>query len=84
MYFERDARMLRNAALIVLIGWSRWILKETADIIINPGIGYENLAFAIVVGILIGIASVLVIYLIQRSAKGFFEKSREVDEFGES
>jgi putative membrane protein len=84
LYFERDARMLRNAALIVLIGWSRWILKETADIIINPNIGYENLAFAIVVGILIGIASVLVIYLIQRSAKGFFEKSKEVDEFGES
>jgi uncharacterized membrane protein len=84
LYFERDARMLRNAALIVLIGWSRWILKETADIIINPGIGYENLAFSIVVGVLIGIASVLVIYVVQRSAKGFFKKSKEVDEFGES
>ncbi len=84
LYFERDARLLRNAALIVLIGWSRWILKETADIIINPGIGYENLAFAIVVGILIGVASVLAIYIIQRSAKGFFDKSKEVDEFGES
>jgi putative membrane protein len=85
LYFERDARMLRNAALIVSVAWFRWILKETADIIINPGIGYENLAFAIIVGVLIGIASVLVIYVIQRSAKDFFEKSKEkVDEFGES
>ena len=85
LYFERDVRMLRNAALIVSIGWSRWILKETADILINPGIGYENLAFAIVVGILIGIASVLVIVVIHRSAKDFFGGSKEkIGEFGES
>jgi uncharacterized membrane protein len=85
LYFERDARMLRNAALIVSVGWSRWIFKETADILINPAIGFENLAFAIVVGILIGIASVLVIIVIQRSTKDFFGKSKEkVDEFEES
>jgi putative membrane protein len=85
LYFERDARMLRNAALIVSVGWSRWILKETADILINPGIGYENLAFAIVVGILIGIASVLVIVVIHRSAKEFFGESKDkINEFGES
>ncbi|MCW4045843.1 MAG: DUF373 family protein [Candidatus Bathyarchaeota archaeon] len=84
LYFERDARMLRNAALIVLIGWSRWILKETADILLSPGIRYDNLVFSIVVGILIGIASVLVIFIIHRSAKDFFDKSKEkVDEFGE-
>jgi putative membrane protein len=77
LYFERDARMLRNAALIVSIAWSRWILKETADIFFNPTIGYENLVFSIVVGILIGIASVLVIFIIHRSAKDFFEKSKE-------
>jgi uncharacterized membrane protein len=85
LYFERDARMLRNAALIVSIAWSRWIFKETADILFNPAAGYENLVFSIVVGILIGIASVLVIFIIHRSAKGFFEKSKEkVDEFEES
>ena len=85
LYFERDVRMLRNAALIVSIAWSRWILKETADILLSPGIRYDNLVFAVVVGILIGIASVLVIFIIQRSAKDFFEKSKEkAGEFGES
>jgi putative membrane protein len=85
LYFERDARTLWNAVLIVSVGWSRWILKETADILINPAIGFENLAFAIVVGVLIGIASVLAVVVIHRSTKGFFEKSKEkVDEFGES
>jgi hypothetical protein len=83
--------MLRNAALIVSVVWSRWILNGTADIlIVKPGgIEYiklvENLVFAIVVGILIGIASVLVIFIIHRSAKDFFEKAKaKVDEFGES
>jgi putative membrane protein len=85
LYFERDARMLRNAALIVSVAWSRWILKETADILINPGIPSDNLVFAIVVGILIGVASVLTVVVIHRSTKDFFEKSKEkVDEFGES
>ena len=77
LYLERDTRMLRNAALIVSIGWSRWILKETADILINTNVGYDRLVFAIVVGILIGIASVLVIVVIQRSAKDFFGGSKE-------
>jgi putative membrane protein len=85
LYFERDVRMLRNAALIVSIAWSRWILNGTADILIDPKVGYEKLVFAIVVGVLIGIASVLVIFIIHRSAKDYFEKSKaEVDEFGES
>jgi hypothetical protein len=77
--------MLRNAALIVSAAWSRWILDGTADILISPQAGYEKLAFSIVVGILIGIASVLVIFIIHRSAKDFFEKSKaKVDEFEES
>lgn len=85
LYFERDVRMLRNAALIVSVAWSRWILDGTADILISPQAGYEKLAFAIVVGILIGIASVLVIFIIHRSTKDFFEKSKaKVDEFEES
>jgi putative membrane protein len=85
LYFERDVRVLRNVALVVLVAWSRWILDGTADILINPGLGYENLVFAIVVGILIAIASVLVVYIIQVSAKGFFAKPKEkVEEFGES
>ncbi len=83
-YFERDARILRNAALIVSVAWSRWILDATGDILINPDLGYSTLVFNIVVGVLIGIASVLIIVIIHRSAKTFFKESKgEVDEFGE-
>jgi putative membrane protein len=84
-YFERDARLLRNAALIILIGWTRQILDAASDILINPKIGYETLVFSIVIGILLGIASLLVILVIQRSARGFFKKTAEEQkEFEES
>jgi len=83
-YFERDARILRNAALIVSIAWSRWILDATGDILIKPDLGYNTLVFNIIVGVLIGIASVLIIIIIHRSAKGFFKESKEeIDDFGE-
>jgi len=84
LYFEHDARVLRNAALIVSIGWSRWIFDGAADILISPALGYSNLIYSIIVGILITIASVLVILIIYRSAKNFFApKEKVVDEFGE-
>jgi len=83
-YFERDARLLRNVALIVSVGWSRQILDATSDVLINPRVGYERLIFAIIVGILIGIASILVMIVIHRSAKGFFaETEGQVEEFEE-
>ena len=90
LYFERDPRLLRNGALIVSVAWSRWILDATANILIEPGVGFENdifsnLVFTIVVGILIGIASVLLVIIIHRSARGFFRESEEdVDEFKET
>jgi putative membrane protein len=79
-YFERDARMLRNSALVVSVAWSRWILYATAEILIDPNVGYETLVFNIVVGILIGIASVLIIIIIHRSAREFFSKSEATTE----
>jgi putative membrane protein len=84
LYFERDARLLRNVALVVSVCWFRWILDATADILIDPALGFSNLVFAIIVGILIGIASVLLVIIVHRSAKNFFKKSEtDVDEFGE-
>ncbi len=83
-YFERDIRLLRNAVLIVLIGWSRWILKGTSEVLIVRG-SYEKLVFSIIIGILIGIASVLVIIVIHRSTRGFFKETKEqIEEFGEN
>ncbi|MEM3694937.1 MAG: DUF373 family protein [Candidatus Bathyarchaeia archaeon] len=82
-YIERDVRLLRNAVLIVLIAWSRWILEGTANVLIEEG--YGKLIFAIIVGILIGIASSMVAFVIHRSAKGFFMESKEgEEELGES
>jgi len=87
-YMERDARLLRNAALIVSIGWSRQILYAASDLLINPADptrGIEKLVFSIVVGILIGVAAILVIFVIHRSAKEFFKETEEkVEELKES
>ncbi|NWG11093.1 DUF373 family protein [Candidatus Bathyarchaeota archaeon] len=85
-YFERNIKLLRNAALIVTIAWSRWILEGTADVLILPqdpnALG--KLIFSVIVGILIGIASVLVVLVVHRSAKGFFTKTKkQVEEFEE-
>lgn len=78
-YFERDARLLRNAALVVSVAWFRWIFDATANILIKPGVGldnpeFSNLVYAIVVGILIAIASVLLVIVIHRANADFFQK----------
>ncbi len=85
MYFDHDVRVLRNAVLIVSVAWSSVIINGAADVLISPSAGLQNLIFYIIVGILIAIASVLVILIVHRSAKDFFAKSREkADEFGEN
>ncbi|MEM3536267.1 MAG: DUF373 family protein [Candidatus Bathyarchaeia archaeon] len=77
LYLERDSKLLRNAALIVLIGWSRQILAATSEMLIDPKAGNEKLVFSIVVGILIGVASILVALAIRRTARGFFKTTEE-------
>jgi len=90
LYFERDPRLLRNGALVVSVAWFRWILDATANILIEPGVGFDNdvfsnLVFTIVVGILIGIASVLLVIIIHRSTRDFFRESEDdVDKFEEA
>jgi putative membrane protein len=83
-YIEHDARLLRNAALIVIVGWSQQILIATSQLLITPQIGYGTLVYSIVVGILIGIASVLIIFAVHRAKRGFFaETEEEAKEFGD-
>lgn len=79
MYIEHDMRLLHNSALIVLVGWSRWILEGISTILITPegrG-GHRNLIIYIAVGILIGIASALVVLIFRRSAREFFQETEE-------
>jgi putative membrane protein len=75
MYFERDVRLLRNAVLIVSIGWSRQILDGASDVLLPNG-GYDKLIFSIIIGIMMGVASVLVAFIIHRSSKEFFDETR--------
>jgi len=91
LYLEKDSRLLRNAALIVSVAWSYWVLEGTANVIIhyyqdssavvglNDGI-FQSFLFTLIVGILIGVASVLLIYIVNRSTKGFFKKREEITE----
>jgi H+/Cl- antiporter ClcA len=66
-------------------------LVGTADVIIhyyensNAVVGlkdsiFSGFLFTIIVGILIGVASVLLIYIVNRSAKDFFKKRGEKPE----
>jgi putative membrane protein len=91
LYFEKDSRLLRNAALIISVAWSYWVLEGTANVIIHyyqdssavVGLNdeiFSSFLFTIIVGILIGVASVLLIYIVNRSAKGFFKKQEEIAE----
>jgi putative membrane protein len=76
-YLERDPRLLRTSALVVSMAWSRQILDGASDVLVKPELGYEKLITYIMVGILIGVASVLVIVAINRSGTSFFATSEE-------
>jgi putative membrane protein len=91
LYFEKDSRLLRNAALIVSVAWSYWIFEGTANVIIHyyqdssavVGLNdeiFSSFLFTIIVGILIGVASILLIYIVNRSTKIFFKKREEITE----
>ena len=75
-YLEHDARLLRNAALMVIVGWSQQIFVSTSDLLLTRA-GIEKLIFSIIVGILIGVASVLVIFVVHRYARKFFKETEE-------
>ncbi len=91
LYVERDSKLLRNVALVVSVAWSRFVLIGTANVILHyytdtsavVGLGddvFSGFLFTIIVGILIGVASVLLIYIVNRSAKNFFKKREKLEE----
>ena len=80
-YFERDVRLLRTVAMIVVIAWSSQILEQTSQVLINPKELFPTgLALSIFIGILLAIASFLIIFVIHRKYSDFF-KEKEVEEF---
>jgi putative membrane protein len=88
LYFERDPRLLRTVALIVEVAWAIMILDSTANLLQQTQqipIGFDNDFFvnfiwSIVVGILIGVASILLITIVNRSSAGFFRKAETEEE----
>ena len=91
LYIEHDSKLLRNVALIVTVAWFNQILYRTGNLMISYALGRETsiglnvqvfaeFLFTIIVGILIGVASVLLIYILNRSAKGFFKKEEKPEE----
>jgi putative membrane protein len=84
-YMEHDPRVLRNAALIVSLAWSRQIIDAASDLLIAPTMSYDRFIFYVVVGILIGIISVIVIFVAHRRFKEFFgETTEQVEDFEKS
>ena len=82
-YLERDSRLLRNCALIVTIAWSRQIFDSASELLIG-NTGSERLVLAVVVGVLIGVASVLITFLVHRRTKAFFRETEgQVEELGQ-
>lgn len=81
-YFERDVRLLRTMAMIVVIAWSSQILQQTSQVLISPSkeLLPARLALSIFIGILLAIASFLIIFIIHRKYSEFF-KEKEIEEF---
>jgi len=83
-FLERDPRLWRSIVFIVVTAWSRQILYETSQILIDPKLPYGALVAAIIVGILLAVASALTVFLLHRKyAYVFKEKEEEVEELKE-
>jgi len=83
-YFERDPRLLRTIDIMAVVAWSSQIFLHASQILINPSSEYTGLVVSMLIGILIGIAALLVTFLVHRKYAGFFKKKGvEVEEFKE-
>ena len=76
-FFEHDSRLLRTIDIIVVVGWSSQIFSQVSRILINPALPFDTLVFAIIVGIVLAVASVLITSLIHRIYASFFSEKEE-------
>jgi putative membrane protein len=81
-YFKRDIRLLRTLVITVVVAWSSQIFLQVSGILKNPEVGETELAFAIIIGVLLTIAMSLITLVINLKYRGFFKKRKEkVEEF---
>jgi hypothetical protein len=67
-----------------VVAWSSQIAEQAAQILINPTSAYAGLVASTVIGIMVGISSLLLAFLAHRRYASFFKKKGiEVKEFGE-
>jgi putative membrane protein len=75
-FFEHDSRLLRTVVIIVVVAWSWQILYQVSQILIDPTLAYDMLVFAIIVGIILAVASMLVTSVMHKMYAGFFREKR--------
>lgn len=92
-FFERDPRLLRTIVIIVACAWSWQIFLQASRILTSqlekpppdPSSIFVQLAAAVVTGILLTLAAILITFLLHRRYVGFFkEKELEVEDFKEN
>jgi len=84
-FFERDLRLWRTIVIVVVCAWSYTMFYQASQILINPKFSYTGLVIAIIIGIPLIVATVLVAFILRRRyARFFIGKEKEVEEFKES
>jgi putative membrane protein len=84
-FFERDPRLWRTVAIVVVVAWSWPIFNQASQILIDPTFPYTGLVIAIIAGLPLTVVAVLVSFLLRRRYARFFkEKEKEIEEFKES
>jgi len=84
-FLERDNRFWRTFVIVVVVAWSEQIFYQASQILITPTLSYEKLVIAIIVGIVLSMATVLITSLLHRKYAGLFkeregEKEEKIEE----
>jgi hypothetical protein len=80
-FFEHDPRLFRTVVIVVTVAWSSQIFYQTSQILIAPELTYDTLVSAILIGIVIVVASILITTALHRKYATYFrEKETHVEE----
>jgi putative membrane protein len=74
---DRDSRLWRTSALVIIGFWSWTIFQELSEIILNPSLSPEYLIAYVVIGILVIVASGLLTRFMRRRYKNTFKEKTD-------
>ncbi|MEM2110415.1 MAG: DUF373 family protein [Candidatus Bathyarchaeia archaeon] len=72
---EHDSRFWRNTTMVVICAWSWSMFKEISHILVDPSYSTSGLILSIVVGIIIILASILLVHFLGKRYRGFFAET---------